>query len=1102
LNEVLNNDDELLHIESLITFKDLIKKYCEELYIFKNLEKDIISENIGSNVSKIFEKCEGLIFNSETLKNSYDAKDIMVILIEYKSEFRLKALQISIKLISIFLNDNKKHYLKNSNTILFYALKNFSCNLLEKKLKDFDETGINSKIDDNNSLFKINDNKANEDILNYLKNNKNIFINLVYTLLKRDFAINGDKEEVVFISEFISNFLIKTETLIFSEIEIKNIFEFIFNVWKTADLEIENNLSTCIVALTIKFEFLENYKTINLFFQTKIDYLIKMMKIKLEESDFSNNDDVNIKKLKLNWNDFNYKEINKYLNLFIKFFTVEKISNYVLKEYFRVYLNIKNFLILFFNNKNIKLFQINDDNFKNNYTTINLNYESFKIQTNKDKLIEISEVDLKNLYIYDEEKLYNMLILIYHNISENLLKIINQNIQILNLKKDSEENNLNGDCCKQEKLSKSSKTGCCQNKNNKISQKSKNCCEKEIKIDLSDADMNYHKIQENKNDKINKSFAKCKNKEIQTEESNSEIILKNNIDILFESVSELISLNNLISQENEINSFFYFQIIDFEIFDNSIKIIENYLKSDFISKKKIEFLQDLVIKILQKINSFFNKLDLQNENLIDKIIKYYLIVFNSKTNRNIYDAINLKDNKIFLNKSQKDSYIKYFLKILHVLLKMKHERNLNHSINEINNDEIEGEFKRNILLVKEIQLFSENIKNIITNEISRIFFNKNFQDPNYIVNYNTKEKDYFAFIYMLSLDNELLYNFSNGKSNYEEINIPNQNSINLIKNNSSCNDKKTNIIQDLTEDEKQNILIFTSESILKDHSLSIVDFNFNFFEVLIYFTKLNNFNYKISGFNYFSLYYSLNKKINIQKINMNNSIIRNIEFGDLNKVNNKMDIEEINLSADKKENKIITSNYFYEKIKEMFYNNFVESYEKILNINKLFEEILKNNSDEIEKKKLFTFNIFENLNEINKFKNFLNYICFINDKNTLDIMKNFLQNILSFCNNLRILEINLNQRNLEIKDNIDLIYLYFYISFFLKTINGNINFNLINFRSTYINSDSLKNKIKINFLKFNKKVYENHFSKNNLNEFMIISKTFIKQFLLKMKKKL
>jgi len=120
LNEVLNNEEELIHIDSLITFKDLIKRFCESQNSNLNKETNVksklsdeensIIENIKINIEKTYEKCEGLLINSELTKNAYDAKDILVIITEYNSEYKLRSLKISIKLISQFLNDKKFKY--------------------------------------------------------------------------------------------------------------------------------------------------------------------------------------------------------------------------------------------------------------------------------------------------------------------------------------------------------------------------------------------------------------------------------------------------------------------------------------------------------------------------------------------------------------------------------------------------------------------------------------------------------------------------------------------------------------------------------------------------------------------------------------------------------------------------------------------------------------------------------------------------------------------------------------------------------------------------------------------------------------------------------
>jgi len=1103
LNEVLNNEEELLHIESLITFKDLIKKYYQNksLNITSNIQKDSVEENIDKNIIKIFEKCEGLIFNSETVKNSYDAKDILVIVTEYNTEFRLKALQISIKLISQFLNDNKNYYLKNSNTIVFYSLKNFILEKVEKAAIEFENQ---FRLNENENQVICNDysnltddekeTRSNINILIYLKANNQIFKNLFYSLLKRN-LINSNVEELIFISELISNFIIKTETLIFSEAEIKSIFDFIFNLWKSSDEESENNLSTCIVALTSKFNFLENYKTINLFFQTKIDYLLKILRNKSEEINTNENtntdsfDNLNISKYKLDKNEINYKEINKYLNLFIKFFTVEKISTYVLKEYLSIYIKMKKNLILFYRKLNKKLFHESQNNFDGRYDNT-LNYSEFpnvqKSNIESDILMKNSQADFQNLQIIEEEKIYNLIILILKNISENILKIINENIQILNLKTENTDLKTKNSGCCQGKKSQSKKSGCCQGR-----QATKTgCCGGNEHEEYSSSEDD--KLKEINNNSQDQSQQKCKNKDINEknkkektpEEIYSEIILKNNSLILFEAIKQLIyidfennnNFHDVQQMENKINKSelilgnyrildisleFYFEIYDSEIFKSSLTIIQNYLKSDFTNKQNNNELSDLIIKILMKLNKQLNE---NNREEVSKVLKYYLIIFDSKTdgiqNNSICDN---KENQNYFFKIQKFFYLKYLLKIIKSSLNVRYdneesfELTINKKTKKVTEkiiSSIKENVDRDIGISQEIKKLSFTINSFISCEVSNIYFEK--------LNKN-KEKDYLSFIYMLSLDNDLLTKFSDDSAS--SLNDPQE----------KQNKNKRIPMQNFSESEKQNQLIF-SFKYFQQGKLPLEDLkvtNFNFYQLLIFFTKLNKTIHKLTGFYYFSLYTSLKNLTKLQ-----GEVLRYCE--------DKMDIEE----------PIYNKNYkgvIQEHLK-ITYDDFLFCFEKIIGINKHFNKLILNTLEESEKEKYLNFNVFESIDCINRLNCFINHISLVNDKNVFEILSKISEKFFAIFNNILDLEVYLkkeifeNKKNLENKNILEFTYLYFSLSLFVKIINGNISFNTINNPYISINSELLRNKIKINFLKFNKKIYETHFDKNLIYEYLQLFK--------------
>jgi hypothetical protein len=126
LNEIFNNSDEVLHVEGLITFKEIIEQFSN---IIK--EKNSYSDNenhIMKNIEKIFDKCEDLLFSEENIKSCYDAKDILVIICDYQPIYKERGLKISLKLISNYLNDGKIPNLRNASTILYFSLNKIQNN--------------------------------------------------------------------------------------------------------------------------------------------------------------------------------------------------------------------------------------------------------------------------------------------------------------------------------------------------------------------------------------------------------------------------------------------------------------------------------------------------------------------------------------------------------------------------------------------------------------------------------------------------------------------------------------------------------------------------------------------------------------------------------------------------------------------------------------------------------------------------------------------------------------------------------------------------------------------------------------------------------------
>ena len=1007
LNEILNNEEELIHIDSLITYKDIIEEFFENLKIQKS-ENLIITEdelelenNIILNINKIFEKCEGLIFNSETIKNSYDAKDILVIITEYNNNYKLKGLKISIKLISHFLNDNKSYYLRNSNTILFYCLKNFYVeknlnleeNISTEKNKNTEENFDNTEFNPISSVL-LSEKELNIQILNYFTANSEVLKNLFCSLLKRDF-LNGNIEEVIYICELISNFLIKSENLIFSDKEIENVFEFIYNIWKSADEDTENNLSTCIVALTNKFNFLESYKNISLFLTSKIEYLLNLL---------NNSQNNHTEKI-------NYTEINKYLNLFIKFYTIEKISNFVINEYFNFYLKIKKSLLNHFKilNKNIYTNEILKNNDMN------------KLDQDVEMTMELNEKIFQNIKLKDEDKIYNLIFIIFKNIGLNILKIINQKIFIFNLKKDEEKTG----CCKGNKKTKNTGGSCCKTKGNKAN--SSSCCGGNNQDVSSDSENEGDLIPNDDNNgkkKCEKNVDKICNKK------NPELnkILQENSDILFNGVKSLILLNDENKNFDIIN---FFEIYDFNIFSPSLKIIENYFKSEFIDYNKFSELYELIVKLLKDFNGKFSVV----KNIDDKknhksdMLQYYMIAFDSSSENNFF-------NKDFYKKIQKFTFLKFILKLNKIILNIQYE-----DLGFLQKPENKfSKILQDFQVIDTLNEISDKIRFLLNNFSN----NQNISENNNINQDLNFEKEYFLKLGNLSLDNILL---------------------NKISENSDNNTRFKN----LTESEKDNKLIYPKK-ILFD---KFQNFNLNLYNILVNFVKLNKLIYKILGFYYFSLYDFLNSN----KINKNKEDCMNLE-------NN----EKINAN-----NFIFLIQNKLKDIYETFLGSFQNIMDINKNFQNLIDENLEENKKE-QILNFKIFGNLDEINKFNNLLNYIILTNDKNVFEILTKFFEKIYSLSTFKNNLETyLNIQCSKETDNkfsiLLENKNLCYFYSNFVFFFNHLNNNINFDNLEYH-IFNNNDINKNKIKINFLKFNKILFENYFDKNLIHEYLILFKKF------------
>lgn len=931
LNEILNNEEELVHIDSLITFKDLIKRFFENKNHADIEEKsNEIVKNIKNNIQKTYEKCEGLLFNSELVKNCYDAKDILVIITEYVSEYRLQSLKISIKLISQFQNDNKNHYLKNSNTILFYSLKNFFPN--EK-----------------------NPEKFNAEIFEYLSTNKNIIKNLIYSLLKRNnnfsnFSSDAN-EEIISICEFVSNFLIKSENLIFNEEEIKIIFENIFSLWKNGDQEIENKITTCIVALTNKFEFLENFKSVGLFISTKITHLLNLLKNNLQEIlKINKNEKISLRRF--DTNEINFKDINKYLSLFVKFFKIEKISNFILKEICGNFLKIKNELHVFYRRINKKLIGISVENFEN---------DKFLTEENS-----------------EEDSVYDLLLLIYKKISEEIIQVLKGNITLENFKEDGNLVKKKGGCCGgAKKTKKNNDSGCCGG-GEKKQQKSSGCCggnnkedsdeefdfkPKEIKINTNTNEDNENKEKKHKKCKKvncckNKKDGKKKHKLNTTKEENANFLKEFMLNILLplEEENNKMLIDDGSKEITNLPISLFFDIHDSQIFKNSLGILKIYIESSFCqNSKKLEIYKKLTLTIKNFNEKFLSNLIKENneeeESNTKNLIKFHFMIFD--TNNKLSNEIGYIN---YIIKFEKFSLLKFLLKSNLLFL-----RNLQ------KNPKIEG-YKLSLSSHEIFEDFSNKLKFLIKEKIPEIYFNKKE---------NNLEKE------IINYNNQLHFTLNNIETN--------TNPGNLLE-------KSTNLNN---------------------------NFNSNLFSTQVYFTNLNNFVYKIISFNYFHL--KKNKKIieddnNSMQIDENNNTPINPEEK-LSEIYQKFiesfqKISDLNTSIANNE---INSLNIFENLNEInkiknFLNfliltndkNLLEILKKLLD---LFSSII--NNQKILEEKILKENEKENSEKlINLYFSINLFVDFINNINTTNLNKEKLNfNFLKINKNL--FEENFNENKIS-----------------------------------------------------------------------------------------
>lgn len=241
------------------------------------------------------------MFSSENTKNSYDAKDLLVVICEYKRIYVLPALKICIKLLSTYLTNSKEHLLKNSNTILFFCFK---------------------------------DNIVQTEVVEYLSINSQLIKSILIGLIKKDCTTFEETAQII---DIISCLIIKTDNIIFNSEEIIEIFNKFFSLWERSDVSTESHIGHCLSQLIIKYDYLNNTEFIMKFITHKIKSCV---------SDNNNSNNYNPSTFNLiskpininNINDSTYKsqsnvnhDIYKYLSLLECYFSNPKLCIIIFK---------------------------------------------------------------------------------------------------------------------------------------------------------------------------------------------------------------------------------------------------------------------------------------------------------------------------------------------------------------------------------------------------------------------------------------------------------------------------------------------------------------------------------------------------------------------------------------------------------------------------------------------------------------------------------------------------------------------------------------------------------------------------------------------------
>ena len=223
INSIYNNNDESIHIESLLTLTIFLKKYSP----YEN--------DNNCQLHKTMDNLTDKLFMEDSIKISFDSKDILCAIIEYDYNNIFTEIIINgiTKLISLFLFKKRNaHFLKNANSLLFFILKKKD---LPQKYKDL------------------------------LIQKKEMFLSMMKdsSLIKSEKTTDNfysTTQILISIVDILSALVVKENVMNFNKNEILDVFSFSINNFKLIDLFKEKSediehLSFCICQIDNKYIF-------------------------------------------------------------------------------------------------------------------------------------------------------------------------------------------------------------------------------------------------------------------------------------------------------------------------------------------------------------------------------------------------------------------------------------------------------------------------------------------------------------------------------------------------------------------------------------------------------------------------------------------------------------------------------------------------------------------------------------------------------------------------------------------------------------------------------------------------------------------------------